>query len=131
MSYSKYSAKPTSVDGIRFASKREAARYGELTQLQRANVIEGLELQPRFPLIVGNKLVCTYVGDFRYMEKGKPVIEDVKGFKTDVYTIKRKLLLALFPALDHREIGGRPSKAPRDVSAEVREIFRDAARKRA
>lgn len=126
MSYSKYRAKPTFVEGIRFDSKREAARYGELRSLVNAKVIEDLKLQPRFPLIVNSALVCTYVADFQYTERGKVVIEDVKGFVTPEYKIKRKLLLALHPGIDHREIGIKPTKAPKPVSAEIIEIFRDA-----
>jgi hypothetical protein len=33
------------------------------------------------------------VADFTYMEDGKLVVEDCKGFKTDVYKIKKKLML--------------------------------------
>lgn len=126
MSYSKYSAKPTFVDGIRFASKAESRRFCELQALERARLIEKLELQPRYPLDVSGKRICVYVGDFRYVEKGKSVVEDVKGHKTDVYRLKRKLLLAIYPGIDHREVTtrGRPSKP--DRSAEIRQVFRDA-----
>lgn len=130
MAYSKFNAKPTHVDGIRFASKREAQRFSELKNLERAGIISHLELQPRFPLIVGGKVVCTYVGDFRYLENGKSVTEDVKGFKTGEYIIKRKLLMALNPTLDHREIGIQKKRTgKRDVSAEVAAIFREVARR--
>lgn len=130
MAYSKYSAKPTSVDGIRFASKAESRRYSELKALERAGIISHLELQPRFPLIVNGSVICTYVGDFRYIENGKSATEDVKGFKTDVYSIKKKLLLATHPGIDHREIGPRSKPPGRDVTQEVKEIFREAGRKR-
>lgn len=104
MSYSKYSAKPTFVDGIRFASKKEAARYEQLLLLVRGNVIKDLKLQPRFQLIVNEKKVCTYVADFEYLEDGRRVVEDAKGMRTRDYIIKHKLLMALNPGLDHREI---------------------------
>jgi Protein of unknown function (DUF1064). len=133
MSYSKYSAKPTIVDGIRFASKAESRRYGELKTLERAGVISHLELQPRFPLIVNGTVVCTYIGDFRYLENGKSVTEDVKGVKTDAYSIKRKLLFATHPGIDHREIGiqkKRGAKADR-ITTEVAQVFREAQRRRA
>lgn len=132
MAYSKYSAKPTFVDSIRFASKAEARRYSELKALERAGLISHLELQPRFPLIVNGVVVCTYVGDFRYLENGKSVTEDVKGMKTDVYAIKRKLLLATHPGIDHREIGirSKPGKPDR-ISQEVKQVFAEATRRRA
>lgn len=100
----KYHSQPAVIDNIRFASKREGKRYSELKLLERAGQIRNLELQPRFPLIVEGIKVCTYVGDFAYFEANKRVIEDSKGFKTKEYVIKRKLLLALNPGLDHREV---------------------------
>jgi|TARA_R110000822_G_scaffold33493_5_gene95487 hypothetical protein len=93
---SKYHAKPTIVDGIRFASQAEARRYGHLKMLERAGTICDLELQPRFPLLVNAIKVCTYVADFRYRFPGVsvPVVEDVKGVQTPVYKLKKKMLLA-------------------------------------
>lgn len=131
MAYSKFNAKPTHVDGIRFASKAESRRYSELKSLEGAGIISGLTLQPKFPLIVQGQKVCTYVGDFAYIEDAKFVVEDVKGHPTPEYKIKRKLLLALTPGLDHREIGiQRKRSSKRDVSQEVKEIFREAARRK-
>lgn len=92
------------IDNIRFASKREGKRYSELKLLERAGQIRNLELQPKFPLKINGSLICTYVGDFLYFEDNKRVIEDSKGFKTKEYIIKRKLLLALYPGMDHREV---------------------------
>lgn len=102
----KFGAVKTVVDGITFASKKEARRYGELKMFERAGQISHLELQPRFPLRVNGHLVCTYVGDFAYfdLKASKRVIEDSKGFKTREYITKRKLLLALNPGIDHREV---------------------------
>lgn len=93
----KYNAKPTVVDGIRFASKAEAKRYGELQLLVKAGTISGLELQPRYDLEVNGRLVCEYVADFRYRchFDSKMVIEDVKGVKTPAYLLKKKLMLAV------------------------------------
>lgn len=92
---SKYRAKPQVVDGIRFASKKEAARYGTLKLLQQAKVISSLELQPKFLLTVNGFNICTYIADFSYFdERGERVIEDAKGMKTPVYRLKKKLLLA-------------------------------------
>lgn len=95
--YKKYRAIPTTVDGIRFASKREANRYGELKLLLRGSEIRELELQPKFPLVVNGLLVCTYIADFRYFDprSGSYVIEDAKGFRTPEYIIKKKLLQAV------------------------------------
>jgi hypothetical protein len=96
MSASKYGNRRVSVDGINFASKKEAARYGELKLLQGVGEITDLKLQPRYPLKVNGKLVCTYVADFEYQDGPlSVVVEDVKGHKTEVYKIKAKLFEAL------------------------------------
>jgi hypothetical protein len=94
---SKYGNKKTVVDGVTFASQKEAQRYGVLKLLERAKDIIELELQPRYPLVVNGVKVCTYVADFRYRYKtsGQLVVEDVKGMKTPAYKIKKKLLKAL------------------------------------
>ena len=84
----KYFARPTIVDGIKFASAKEARRYGELKLLEKAGKISALELQPRYKLVIEE----TYVADFRYLEKGETVIEDVKGCLTSAYKRKRKAM---------------------------------------
>lgn len=115
----KYGAMATVVDGVRFSSKAEARRYQELTLLERAGQIKELELQPKFPLYVahqrGGELhqVCTYIADFRYREgpRGVLVIEDVKGCKTPVYRLKKKMFENQY-GLAITEIG-RPAKTRR------------------
>jgi len=94
----KYRAKPTKVDGIRFHSKKESKRYLEWKLLEHAGQIRCLELQPKFKLVVNEKLIATYIADARYLDTrtGEMVIEDVKGIKTREYIIKRKLFEALY-----------------------------------
>lgn len=86
------------VDGILFASKREAKRYSELKLLLSAKLIDKLKLQPRFPITVEGEKICTYVADFEYVKHigGKELtfVEDSKGFKTPEYKLKKKLMLA-------------------------------------
>jgi hypothetical protein len=91
----KYNAKKTYVDGIAFDSKKEAKRYQELKLLERGGVISDLDCQVKFELIPKQEgeRPCYYVADFVYTENGKKVVEDVKGFRTDVYKLKRKLML--------------------------------------
>lgn len=98
---SKYRNQPTEVDGIRFASKREARRYCDLKLLEKAGEIAELRLQPRFPLIVNNIHVCTYVGDFTYLDRNtdREVVEDTKGVRTKEFIIKAKLFHALYRAV--------------------------------
>jgi len=92
----KYSAIKTEVDGIVFASKKEARRYQELKLLQKAKKIHMLELQPKFPIVINKVKVCTYIADFEYMENGYRIIEDVKGIKTPVYRLKKKLVEVVY-----------------------------------
>lgn len=94
----KYRNVPTEVDGIRFASRREANRYCELMLLVRAGTISNLELQPRYNLTINGVKVATYVADFRYEESatGAVVVEDAKGVRTPVYRLKKKLMSAIF-----------------------------------
>lgn len=90
----KYRAVTTIVDGISFRSKKEARRYSELRFLEKSKLITDLELQPRYPIAIKGKHVCDYYADFKYLQMGKYVVEDVKGFKTDVYRLKKKLVEA-------------------------------------
>lgn len=90
----KYHAKSVVYNGIRFDSKKEAERYKELSLLQRSGYIRDLKRQVPFVLIDKNEKFsrCVYKADFVYKQNGQQVVEDVKGFITDVYKIKRKLM---------------------------------------
>ena len=96
---SKYNSRKTKIDGITFDSKREANRYLELKLLQRAGKIKDLQLQvpyeltPAYTNKSGKKIRASrYYADFVYIENGEQVIEDVKGVKTDLYKLKKKIL---------------------------------------
>lgn len=98
---SKYNSKKTVVAGQKFDSKKEARRYQELLLLEKAGEIKNLSRQVKFVLIPSQrdengKVVereCSYKADFTYEEGIKTVVEDVKGFRTKEYIIKRKLML--------------------------------------
>ena len=94
----KFNAKVTWVDNVRFASGFEASRYVILkTQLQ-AGLIRDLELHPKFQLSVLGVLICKYTADFKYFDvtSGETIIEDAKGFPTRDYKIRKKLFEVLF-----------------------------------
>lgn len=104
MSYNwtKYNNKKITVDGQIFDSKKEASRYEELRLLEKAGAIKDLRTQVKFKLIPAQrdeatgKVIereCSYKADFVYSEGEKTVVEDVKGFRTKEYVIKRKLML--------------------------------------
>lgn len=109
----KYRAVKTEVDGIMFDSKKEAGRYVELKKRLDAGIIQDLKLQPKFDCIVKGTKVCTYRADFEYLlvdevgpqgQIGYYVVEDVKGYKTSTYRLKKKLVEALFPGTKINEI---------------------------
>lgn len=94
MSYSKYKAIRTTIDGITFDSKKEAKRYSELKLLQRANEIKELKLQVPFILVDKSKhgRAIKYIADFTYYEGDKFIVEDCKGYRTETYKLKKRLL---------------------------------------
>lgn len=108
----KYHNKKITIDGITFDSKKEGKRYLELKLLLRAKEIKDLELQPRFELQPSfkknNKTFkkIEYIADFKYFDNrlNKIVIEDTKGFKTDVYLLKKKLFEYKYSDYELREI---------------------------
>ena len=92
----KYGNTKVEVDGMPFDSKREAARYRELRLLERAGEISDLRRQVRYELVpkLPGERPVDYIADFVYRDKnGNEVVEDVKGVRTPVYVIKRKLML--------------------------------------
>lgn len=99
MKRSKYRAVPTVVDNIRFASKLEARRYGELKILERAGKISGLRRQPVVVLnALGGEIVGKYVPDFCYLDEDSKqwIYEDCKGFSTPLYKFKKKCVEAQY-----------------------------------
>jgi hypothetical protein len=102
----KFRNKPVTVDGIRFDSKAEARRYGELKLLERTGKISDLKLQDTFDLPVNGVVVCSYRADFTYVEDDNLVVEDVKSAATSknpVYRIKKKLMKVVH-GIDIREV---------------------------
>lgn len=98
----KYQSVKTKVNNIEFASAKEAKRYTELTYMAKANMIIDIVLQPKFSLCDEFKIGRTkfkqssYVADFLYydIEESIFIVEEVKGFKTDLFVLKKKLFLS-------------------------------------
>lgn len=86
-----------------FDSGKEARRYGELRLLEKAGKISNLKTQARYLLQPAFKKdgktyrKIEYVADFTYIDSmGDMIVEDTKGFKTELYKLKKKLLLYKF-----------------------------------
>ena len=109
----------------RHDSLRECRRFVELQLLERTGEIRNLQQQVKHLLLPaqvmdGRKLpAVAYVSDFEYEEynvkwadEWRKVVEDVKGVRTPVYRLKRRLMLA------HRGIMGEcPGCPPNAVGA--------------
>jgi hypothetical protein len=96
---SKFSNIKVIVDGKRFDSKKEARRYVELLVMEKNGKIHDLRLQVPYVLVERNETEreCIYKADFQYRNrKDELVVEDTKGFKTQLYVLKRKLMLEKF-----------------------------------
>lgn len=97
----KYANRRVEIDGQTFDSKAEHKRWQYLAMLERAGEIRDLRCQVPFELIPaqvtpsGKKERPTmYLADFTYTTKdGRFVCEDVKGTATDVWKLKKKLML--------------------------------------
>ena len=110
--HNKYKNKKVKVNGKVFDSKKEAKRYYELINMERAGLIKDLETQKKFLLLDTFKKngktykQISYYADFVYFDvySKKTIVEDVKGVKTEVYKIKRKLFEYKYPDLTITEL---------------------------
>jgi len=90
----KFRAIPTELDGIKFASRKEAKRYRELRLLEKSGELLFFLRQVPFHLPANVKYVC----DFLCFWKDETVtVEDVKGIKTPLYILKKKQVEATYP----------------------------------
>ena len=108
----KYNNKKPTIDGIKFDSKKEARYYERLKILKQAGEVEKFELQPKFRLLEafndkqGNHhRPVDYYADFQvWWSDGKVEVIDVKGYKTNTYKLKKKLLLNKYQNINFREV---------------------------
>jgi hypothetical protein len=102
----KYNNQKVEIDGQKFDSKKEAARYQELKRQERTGFIKDLKTQvafeicPKIPGVKGSR-ARKYVADFTYTAfNGAKIIEDVKSAitrKNPVYTLKKQLVQWQYP----------------------------------
>ena len=93
---SKFHNVPTTVNGQRFDSQREATYYAGLEARAAAGEITSLRRQVAFPLLCPFEdrtvYVCSYVADFVYVERGVRHVVDAKGHRTPMFTLKARWL---------------------------------------
>jgi hypothetical protein len=111
----KYGNRKVTVGNETFDSWKEYERYKELVLLVRAGKVHDLMRQVKFELLpaqyehyerrsekTGKRLkdgkrcieqAVYYIADFVYWEGDRMIVEDVKGYRTDEYKLKKKLML--------------------------------------
>ena len=101
---SKYRNKKITVPGVGVIdSQKEADRWFELQTLERAGAITNLERQKRYEILpeqrnADGKLLERsryYVADFVYQKGTETIVEDCKGYRTDIYKLKKALMLLM------------------------------------
>ena len=107
-SRNKYNAKAIIIDGIRFPSHAQGARYRTLRLMERAGEIANLNPQPKsYPLVVNGVKIGRYTPDFEYDEGGAHVVEEYKSrgtVKARDYRLRKLLMLACH-GIKIREVG--------------------------
>lgn len=106
--FTKYGNRRVEIDGIKFDSMKEARRWQELRLLEQSGLIRDLRRQVPIKCDVNGEHICKYIADFMFEELADVnewllVVEDAKGFKTDVYKLKKKLVAAC-TGIDIREV---------------------------
>jgi len=100
MRRSKFSNRPLRcIQGVMHQSTAEARRCDELTLMERGELIRDLRAHPqvRFRLDVDGHHICDYLADFVYFDnqRNAEVVEDVKGFQTEISKFKLRLMEAV------------------------------------
>ena len=114
----KFNARKVVIDGHSFPSQKEADRYVLLRERQRRGEIANLELQPVLKLYSGNTPVLIrskgypngrqvkMVLDFAYFDadRNRRILEDVKGFRTREFILKKAYAEACYPGIEIIEV---------------------------
>ncbi len=90
----KFHAKRVEYDGLNFQSKKEKNHYEKLKQLQQQQEVLFFLFQVPLRLPGHVRYVCDFVV---FWTDGTVSFEDVKGYRTDLYKTKKKLVESLYP----------------------------------
>lgn len=104
----KYHNKKCFYKGMTFDSKKERDYYVILEMMLKNKQITDLktqvkfELQPSFKFKGKTIRSINYIADFTYIKDGKLIIVDTKGYRTEVYKLKKKMMQ--YKGLEIKEI---------------------------
>lgn len=98
---SKYGNLKTEYGGYVYMSKKEANYAMQLDYMKKATKladrVSHYNRQVPFQITVNGKKICKYLADFEvFYVDGRKEIVDVKGVRTNVYTLKKKLVEAQY-----------------------------------
>lgn len=98
---SKYGNLKTEYNGYVYMSKKEANYAQELDYLMKAKDLKekviSFTRQVPFQVIMNGKKICKYLADFKVIyADGHEEIIDVKGVRTQMYSLKKKLVEAQY-----------------------------------
>ena len=94
----KYHNKKCIYKDMTFDSKKERDYYVILEMMLKNGQITDLktqvkfELQPSFKFNGKTIRSINYIADFTYIKDGKLTIVDTKGYRTEVYKLKKKMM---------------------------------------
>ena len=104
---SKYGSRKVWVDGFCFDSGKEAQYYSTLKLLLRSGEIKGFCVQPEFLLTEGtgpHDRGTIYRADFVVWHKDRTEIVDTKGYRTEIFDLKMKMMKEKYPELEVKVI---------------------------
>jgi len=128
VNFRKLQARRSTTSGPKYRNRKVAgydsiaewSRAKDLQLLERGGVISDLKEQQSFELVPkqqGERAI-NYVADFTYIENGQLVVEDVKGMRTALYILKRKLMKFIH-GIEVKEIGGKPKKPKKRIEGKL------------
>lgn len=90
----KFHAKPTTVDGYKFHSKKESQYYQDLELAKKSGQLLFFLMQVPIHISPGVKYVIDFL---EFWANGEVRFVDVKGMKLPMYEMKKKLVEEKYP----------------------------------
>lgn len=98
MKPNKYKAKTSNYNGFNYDSKKEAEYAMQLDWLVKAKQVKHWERQHKIDITIEGEHICNYYIDFKVTYPDNHIeYHEVKGFETDVWRMKWRLVKAIHP----------------------------------